>query len=280
MSNILKVSFISLMIGSAFFFLSNAGGAGNAQGADRTGSPLGIGTCGSCHDGGNFSPVINVTLLEVDKQVTQYIPGKLYQIKVTIEAKNNPKEYGFQLVALSGSNHQQAGIFGQAPAGFRQIVLDNRRYIEQSSPRTINSFIIPWTAPSSGTGVVRFYASGLVTNNNNGTGGDSPIHLATPVSVSESVSSFISTIPELKGEVKVYPNPVSAFFQIQGVSLPPGKLNFQVIDIFGRVHWETENHLANPKVMFNINANDWLPGIYFLKITDSKAIKTVTFVKN
>ena len=112
MSNILKVSFISLMIGSAFFFLSNAGGAGNAQGADRTGSPLGIGTCGSCHDGGNFSPVINVTLLEVDKQVTQYIPGKLYQIKVTIEAKNNPKEYGFQLVALSGSNHQQAGIFG------------------------------------------------------------------------------------------------------------------------------------------------------------------------
>ncbi|MEY3322177.1 MAG: hypothetical protein RLZZ417_1760 [Bacteroidota bacterium] len=280
MINILKVSFLFLMGGSACIFLSNASGAGNAQGADRTGSPIGIGTCGSCHDGGNFSPVINVSLLEGDQQVTRYIPGKLYQIKVTIEGKNNPKEYGFQLVALSGSNHQQAGNFGQAPAGFRQIILDNRKYIEQSSPRTTNSFLIPWTAPSSGTGVVRFYASGLVTNNNNGTGGDSPIHLTTPVSVSESVSSFISTIPELKVNVNIYPNPVSTVFQIQGLSLPVGKLIFQVVDIFGRVHWETENQIIDSNLMLHINANDWFPGVYFLKITDNKAIKTVTFVKN
>jgi hypothetical protein len=59
-----------------------------------------------------------------------------------------------------------------------------------------------------------------------------------------------------------------------------GKLIFQVVDIFGRVHWETENQIIDSNLMLHINANDWFPGVYFLKITDNKAIKTVTFVKN
>jgi hypothetical protein len=280
MPKVLKYGILLLLPVVSPVLLSNAGGAGNAQGADRTGSPVGIGTCGSCHDGGNYSPLIQVALLEGEQSLTRYIPGKLYQLKVSIEARNNPKEYGFQLVALSGSNHQQAGIFGQSPSGFRQINLDGRRYVEQSSPRSSNAFIIPWTAPAAGTGTVRFYASGLATNDNNGTGGDSPIHLTTPLSISESMSSFIANIPELKGEVTVFPNPVFSFFQVRGEALPVGKLYFQVLDFFGRVLLETENHAVEGQVSFQINAQDWFPGVYFFKVTDHKASKIVSFIKN
>jgi hypothetical protein len=199
---------------------------------------------------------------------------------VTLDGKNNPREYGFQLTALVGANNQSAGIFGQAPSGFRQILLDNRRYIEQSTPSVTNSFVIPWTAPSAGLGPVRFYASGLITNNNNGTGGDSPVHLASPVILSESISSFISTIPELKGEVNIFPNPISSLLQIHANSLPVGKLNFQVLDIFGRIYWEMETHTIEANLTLNVPASNWFPGIYYLKITDNKAIKTIAFVKN
>lgn len=266
--------------GVLFLLLSNASGAGNAQGADRTGSPLGIGTCGSCHSGGNYLPVLNVAIVEGDQQVTRYIPGKQYQIKVTLEGKNNPREYGFQLTALAGANNQTAGIFGQAPSGFRQILLDNRRYIEQSTPSVANSFVIPWTAPVSGSGPVRFYASGLITNDNGSTGGDSPVHLTSPIILSESISSFISTIPELKGEVKIFPNPISSLLQIQANALPVGKLNFQVLDIFGRICWEMQNHTVEANLTLNVPASNWFPGVYYLKITDNKAIKTIAFVKN
>jgi hypothetical protein len=263
-----------------FLLLSNASGAGNAQGADRTGSPLGIGTCGSCHSGGNYLPVLNVAIVEGDQQITRYVPGKQYQIKVTLDGKNNPREYGFQLTALVGANNQSAGIFGQAPSGFRQITLDNRRYIEHSSPSVATSFVIAWTAPAAGLGPVRFYASGLTTNNNNGTGGDSPVHLTSPVILSESISSFISTIPELKGEVKIFPNPISSLLQIHANSLPVGKLNFQVLDIFGRIYWEMETHTVEANLTLNVLASNWFPGIYYLKISDNKAIKTIAFVKN
>lgn len=272
--------FFTCCVGVIILLLSNASGAGNKQGADRTGSPIGIGTCGSCHSGGNYLPVLNVAIVEGDQQVTRYVPGKQYLIKVTVEGKNNPREYGFQLTALVGSGNQSAGIFGQAPSGFRLISLNNRRYVEQSTPSVANNFVIPWTAPAAGLGPVRFYAAGLITNDNNGTGGDSPVHLTSPVILNEAISSFISTIPELRGEVKIFPNPVSSVLQIQAKSLPVGKLNFQVLDIFGRICWEMENHTIDADLTLNVPSSNWFPDVYYLKITDSKAIKIIAFVKN
>lgn len=272
--------FFTCCVGVIILLLSNASGAGNKQGADRTGSTIGIGTCGSCHSGGNYLPVLNVAIVEGDQQVTRYVPGKQYLIKVTVEGKNNPREYGFQLTALVGSGNQSAGIFGQAPSGFRLISLNNRRYVEQSTPSVANNFVIPWTAPAAGLGPVRFYAAGLITNDNNGTGGDSPVHLTSPVILNEAISSFISTIPELRGEVKIFPNPVSSVLQIQAKSLPVGKLNFQVLDIFGRICWEMENHTIDADLTLNVPSSNWFPDVYYLKITDSKAIKIIAFVKN
>lgn len=185
-----KIFFFLVPVGFAWFLLSNSGGAASVQNVDRTSSPLGVGSCGSCHSGGNYTPVISTELLDNNSVVTKYSPGKQYQVRVTIVAGNNPRGYGFQMVSLSGNNNVQGGSFGTAPAGFNKVTLNNRVYVEQSSTRTSGTFIIPWTAPVVGTGSVRFYSAGVAVNGSNGTGGDSHVQAALPLTVAEDVTSI------------------------------------------------------------------------------------------
>ena len=185
-----KIFFFLVPVGFAWFLLSNSGGAASVQNVDRTSSPLGVGSCGSCHSGGNYTPVISTELLDNNSVVTKYSPGKQYQVRVTIVAGNNPRGYGFQMVSLSGNNNVQGGSFGTAPAGFNKVTLNNRVYVEQSSTRTSGTFIIPWTAPVVGTGSVRFYSAGVAVNGSNGTGGDSHVQAALPLTVVEDVTSI------------------------------------------------------------------------------------------
>ena len=185
-----KIFFFLVPVGFAWFLLSNSGGAASVQNVDRTSSPLGVGSCGSCHSGGNYTPVISTELLDNNSVVTKYSPGKQYQVRVTIVAGNNPRGYGFQMVSLSGNNNVQGGSFGTAPTGFNKVTLNNRVYVEQSSTRTSGTFIIPWTAPVVGTGSVRFYSAGVAVNGSNGTGGDSHVQAALPLTVAEDVTSI------------------------------------------------------------------------------------------
>jgi hypothetical protein len=185
-----KILYFLFPVGMAWALLSNSGGAAAIQNVDRTSSPLGVGSCGSCHGGGNYSPVISVELLDNNTVVNKYSPGKLYQVKVSIVAGNNPRGYGFQLVSLSGNNNIQGGIFGNAPAGFNKINLDNRVYVEQSSTRSSGSFVIPWTAPAVGTGSVRFYGAGVAVNGSGGSGGDSHVQAALPLTIAEDLATL------------------------------------------------------------------------------------------
>lgn len=185
-----KIFFFLIPIGLVWFLLSNSGGAAAVQSVDRTSSPLGVGSCGSCHSGGNYSPVISAELLDNNAVVSKYSPGKQYQVRVTIVAGNNPRGYGFQLVSLSGNNNVQGGSFGTAPAGFNKVTLDNRVYVEQSSTRSSGTFVIPWTAPVVGTGSVRFYSAGVAVNGSNGSGGDSHVQAALPLTVTEDLTNI------------------------------------------------------------------------------------------
>lgn len=176
-----KILFFVLPMALAWALLSNSGGAAAVQGVDRTGSPLGSGSCGSCHGGGNYSPIISIELLDNNTVVSKYSPGQSYQVRVSISAINNPGGYGFQLVSLTGSSNVQGGTFGAAPSGFNKVNLNNRTYVEQSSTRSSGSFVIPWTAPAAGSGSVRFYSAGLAVNGTGGTGGDAHVQTSFPV---------------------------------------------------------------------------------------------------
>ena len=53
-----------------------------------------------------------------------------------------------------------------------------------------------------------------------------------------------------------------------------------MLDVFGRICWEMENLMVEANLTLNVPASNWFPGVYYLKITDNKAIKTIAFVKN
>ena len=97
-----KILYFLIPIGMAWALLSNSGGAAAVQNVDRTSSPLGVGSCGSCHSGGNYSPVISVELLDNNTVVNKYSPGKLNQVSLFINREGT--FYG-QCSELCGVNH-------------------------------------------------------------------------------------------------------------------------------------------------------------------------------
>ena len=161
------LTFFSLLT-ITFLLMNNAAGPGEVQGKDRTGSPLSEGACNVCHNDGAFNPAVSVELLKDNQPVDKYQPGETYNLKVTISpGQGDPPAFGFQAVALSGSNNDNAGSWGTPPTGIQTVTVDNRDYVEHSTPSSSNnSFEVEWTAPQAGTGEVRIYAAGNAVNLN------------------------------------------------------------------------------------------------------------------
>lgn len=258
---------------------SNSSGAGINQGADRTGSPIGIGNCGSCHAGGDFSPSINLTLLDGAEPVTSYLPGKTYTMQVRISATNGPSRYGFQAVALTQAGNLQAGTFGAAPGGFRITPLSGRQYVEHSSPRASESFSISWTAPQAGTGPVRFYASGIAANNQDGSGGDSPTNLTTPVTIAENVTSTNRQLPSLVGEFTVFPNPLQEVLHLKGEQILTGRYQLRLFDSQGRLVGQHTVSSIGRALTFSWPLARLQAGSYYLQVSTGDTQRTFPLIK-
>jgi hypothetical protein len=141
------------------------------RGEDKTGSPLSSGTCLNCHSSGSYSPSLLVGLYDGDMEVTSYEPGKMYTLKYQLLNSGSPASFGFQTVALTAGN-KSAGAFSNIPNGFRLINLDDANYVEHSSPRSLNTFEVNWTAPEDSNESITIYSGGVATNGNSSTGGD------------------------------------------------------------------------------------------------------------
>ena len=182
----------SLFIGVGILTL-NANRTGVPQAV--TGAPGESGfSCNACHNGGNFNTNIGLKIMETDSNVvSQYTPGEEYILEIDVNGQNNPKSFGFQLVALDSMQNDmsQWKLTGDQ---VRQINLLNRRYLVQSSAKASGKFYVNWTAPSDYNGHVEFYYSGLAVNLNGNTSGDS--HATGKRSFpSDAISSISSTLP-------------------------------------------------------------------------------------
>lgn len=159
---------------TCIFFMNNSGGPASS-GNRRTGASFDGGNCTSCHSGGSFSPVTTVELLSGTTPVTSYSPGSSYTVRITITGTGilTTTRYGFQIVSVqSATNTNINGWSTPLPASTHNVVSSSRNYVEHTARLTTNVISIPWTAPSTGTGSVAFYASGLICNANSGTSGD------------------------------------------------------------------------------------------------------------
>jgi hypothetical protein len=260
----MKYSLLALFLG-VILWLSNSAGAGNVQGIDRTGSPISPGACDACHAGGNFSPTLQAELLSNGTAVTQYQPNTTYTLRVRVNASNNPARYGFQAVALTGAANVKAGSFGTAPTGFRKTTIQNREYIEHSTPRTSNTMDFPWTSPATAGEEIRFYAAAIASNNANGSLGDSPTELDQALVISPLVSSSREeALPTLSFEIlgqsfiRLSSN-VAADYQLTVFSTAGTPLSDRKIRV-----WPGQQEIALDL--------DGLPaGIYIVSLTDGRA---------
>ncbi len=270
--------FCTLM--SAFWIVSNsnASGAAQNQGTDRTGSPIGNSFCGDCHGGGTYKPTLEVAMLDGMNPVTEYTPGKTYTLQVRITATaGTPSGYGYQAAVLDTKTNAQAGTFGAAPSGQRVVTLSGRQYAEQSRRSTANTFQIPWTAPVAGAGELKVYAAGLAVNGS-GTGGDSPEKIA--VTLKEAKSTSLAAHRILAAKIKVYPNPAVEFarVEIEG-SMENDQLLVNLLDVQGRIlqSKNLQQHQQRSQIELDVKA---LPkGQYWVQVSNGKRVKTVSLLK-
>lgn len=258
--------------------LSNSGGPGTFQRRDRTGSPLGVfSTCADCHFGGNFQGKLNLELLKDSVAVDYYQPGEEYLLKISFEASSNAKEFGFQAVAIMDSTYLNAGDFYNLPEFTQTVELLNRTYIEHSRPSEKKVFYFGWKAPDEVETDVLIYASGVATNNNNGTNGDQPLLLNAPLRISSSQINSARN-HSLEVQIRILENPVVDQLKLEGTLGQNERVFLSIIDLAGKV---IERYSLNwsGSIREEILVSNLRPGLYFMEIKTEKSAKVFSFLK-
>ncbi len=270
----LMVLFVSLQSRS-----NGPGGTANLQVTGAPGSGGSQGTCANtgCHVAGSFSPTASIELLDGSEVVTAYQPGKTYNVKVSINAGNgNPARYGFQAVALNGTNNQ-SGTWGNVGVGRQKVTLGGREYVEHSSPSTSSSFELEWVAPNAGTGNVTFYSAGIASNNNGGTSGDGTARTSLTVA-EDNVSSVIES-DDQSTLLKVWPNPVAEVLNLEVNNLKAGEHQVNIFDVAGKVVHSAALHFQSGEEVARIEVAHLQPGLYIVQLYGDSPLGAVQMLK-
>lgn len=249
---------------AGFFALSNSSGAGTIQGADRTGSPVGAGSCQTCHNGGSFDPSANIEILSGDTPVSAYEPGAQYTLRITTTAAGTPAEYGFQAVALDGEN-ATAGTFASG-SGYKTVMVGGRNYVEQDAPGASNVYNVAWTAPETGSGDVTFYSSTTAVNADGASSGDNGA-IAPSVTLTEDAGSSIGNQEVGKLELTIMPNPVSSTMTYKAIGRDNGVYQMQITDAFGKVVAIQSINLVTGENQQSVDVSSLAKGVYILQIS-------------
>lgn len=265
------------LAGFAFLFIGNRSGAPG----DYTGSPFSQGGntfCAECHTGGIFNSSTLISLLDAGTPVTEYEPGKLYRLKVSVATTNGtPAGYGFQTLVL-GPTNLNAGAFGAVlPSGTRMNTQAGRRYFGHNMMRSSPDVEIDWTAPAAGTGNITIYAAGNAVNNNDNSTGDSPSR--NILVVAEKVVSNVGSVENLAFETRLLENPVRenlSLFVKNGISR---NLQIAFYDQQGRLV-KIENHRTGEgNQVLQFPMTDFKKGLYFLRVGDGQQSRTLKMIK-
>lgn len=265
-----------LLMAAGFFALSNSGGAGTVQGQDRTGSPVGAGSCQTCHNGGAFNASASISVLSGDEAVTEYIPGEQYTVRVSSTFQGEPSLFGFQAVALDGNN-DSAGAWVDGD-GYKIVGVGGRSYTEQSPVSGGPTFDITWTAPTSGVGTVSFYAATCVADGNGGSGGDNG-SIASAVSLAQAEGSNIFNNTTGKMELTIMPNPVSEVLSYKVIGRDNGIYEMRLTDAFGKTVYTEKVNLNTGENILNASVSELPEGTYILHLSGKNFFAAERMVK-
>lgn len=244
--------------------MSNSSGRGNIFGEAVTGAPGDSNkTCGTsgCHSSGAFSPTPILSVFDQDgNEITNYKPGETYDVVLKVEAVDNPVEFGFQMVSLTDDN-APVNQWESIGSNVQLVKLGDRDYIEHNSPSSENEFSARWTAPSTGTGDVKFYFAVNAVNGNGSPSGDGAANSSFTLNETLSSSSDINNIT-----FKIFPNPATDFITIDGVE---DAYTYTMVDINGKT---IIRGFGNDKT--TVNTANLNPGLYFIILENNDIVKT------
>ena len=281
LSNVYKLFILALLY--VGLQSRSTGPATSNQMLEVTGAPGSTnappGTCANtgCHNPVNFDPSASIQLLDGSNVVTEYEPGKAYTLRISIVPGNGtPARYGFQAVALNGSDNQ-AGSWGTLGSGQQVAVLSNRDYLEHSLPSSENIFESEWVAPAVGTGDVTFYAAGVAANGAGGSTGDGVAN--TTLDVTESP---INSTADANGGIAsfdIFPNPVADVLNLQINSRINGDFKLRIMDVTGKVTSQTAISLQNGQQVTNVPVGNLNPGLYVVQLCGEDHLAAVQMLK-
>lgn len=262
-----------LFIGT-IIWMGSSGGAGAIQGADRTGGPVSQGFCSQCHNGGSFGTDVQVFLTDLNGDtISEYVPETAYTLKVTVIGEGAAR-YGFQSVALDTGN-EGSGAYGMAANGSQITSVSGRDYFEHSSPSTSGEWEIEWTAPSSGTGPVTFYAAGNAVNGNFAMSGDQPD--TTSLTIAESQTSSLKDRQLTNIQMELAPNPAQDYISIRWSNDVVTPRSLRIFDAAG--HILLERDITGADEILNQPIWDYPAGIYMVQISAQEGFQSKRFVK-
>lgn len=269
-------TFFALAMGSYLFFSASSGPA-VVQGADRTGSPIAAGFCGNngCHASGTFGAGLTITVSDGTNTVTTYQPGETYTVAVSISDDGNASGYGFQAVALDGSNNN-TGDFGTAPAGLHTAMVAGRNYIEHDATAGSGDFEFSWTAPAAGSGDVTLYAAGIAANGTGSSSGDGAA--MGNVMLTEMVSGLFS-VETLPVALDIFPNPVQETLNLAIKSDVNGTFDLNIFNIKGQLVQQNVIQLSVTNSYQQLNVDNLPKGNYFLQLTDGAKMVSKKMIK-
>jgi hypothetical protein len=242
----------------------------------HTGAP-GETSCSGCHAGTDNSGAANITF-SIAGGVTQYTPGQVYSVTVSITQTGIDK-MGFSCLALKNSNNTTIGNFQLTDAMRTRTYIDGSRNYVSHKPCAadvislgFNEWSFNWQAPLTNEGNITLYLGALTTNHNHATTGDFPytrslvLTPANTTGINEAINSIQS--------VKLFPNPTNDKFEIEAGN----EINeVKIMDLHGKVvktlnvtdNLEKTNYSYSAKQL-GLNA-----GIYLisLKSTNHKLYK-------
>ncbi len=278
----MKRTFILVVFSAAIALLSLTGsssGPAFSGSGDNTGRVSPALTCaaGGCH--GAATADIQLTAAFIDKTTGEplaggYVPGNIYEIQLdAVNGVNANTRFGFQAVLVTGSNTQAGSIntsgldadYRLATAGGIGLV-EHRRTITAGTPGNEYHVAFDWTAPQVGTGQVTLWA---IFNAVNGNGrDDAGDRCNTPFSttIQEHAGSSVAGITQQEIPVRIYPNPVADYLNVQVQYPTPGNYTAIVYDLSGkRVYKAGLSSLVHTNGL-HIPVHDWAPGMYVFRI--------------
>lgn len=255
-NRVLSLIFIvSLVVCSSY-----SSGPGLVGGKERTGSPGAEGTCANCHLGGSFNAVTSLSILDSSGAIiNSYQAGQTYALKIDISA-TNAKVFGFQGVALDGSN-KSVGSF-VVPSDVQMVKLSGRNIIEQKSPKSTPSWEVQWKAPQNNAGPITFYFCGNACNGNKNSTGDQAALADLILDVATSVQNisannisafqcFINHSQELTSKISLKKS---------------GICTLGLYDIEGRLLNASQHFMTEGENKLTMVVSDYPSGIYIMNI--------------